>query len=143
MELRAYYIAYDFGQSIASAQGRIDSTGKYVDAPVFIDDGQEVQQDYLEFNFKTKAGISKKVLTSDGDAIVHSEVSKIHPNKWVHIRKGKFTTCDAENPHYHFHLSRAVVIPDDKIVTGPVYMKVRKVPLPLALPFGFFPIVAP
>ena len=58
---------------------------------------------------------------------------------WVHIRNGKFTTCDAENPHYHFHLSRAVVIPDDKIVTGPVYMKVRKVPLPLALPFGFFP----
>lgn len=49
------------------------------------------------------------------------------------------TTCDKENPHYHFKLTKAVVIPNDKVVTGPFYMKVGKVPTPLALPFGFFP----
>jgi hypothetical protein len=49
------------------------------------------------------------------------------------------TTCDAPNPHFHFHLTKAVVIPNEKVVTGPFYMKIRKVPVPLALPFGFFP----
>ena len=52
---------------------------------------------------------------------------------------GKLTTCDRPNPHYHFQVSRMMVIPDDKIVTGPAYMKVGKVPTPLALPFGLFP----
>ncbi len=139
MELQAAFIEYNFNERIATAQGVPDSTGTLIGTPVFIDNGQEIKQEYLRFNFETKKGYSKKVVTQQGEAYLHTSVSKVHENQWVHIRKGKFTTCDAENPHYHFQLSRAIAIPDDKIITGPVIMKVRKVPVPLALPFGFFP----
>lgn len=139
MELTAAYIEFSFKDNIASAEGRLDTAGVLIGKPMFSDDGNEVSQEYLKYNFKTKTGFSKKAITSESGAFLHSENSKIHPNLWVHIEDGKFTTCDAENPHYHFHLNKAIVIPNEKIVSGPVYLKVRKVPLPLALPFGFFP----
>lgn len=139
MELKAAYISFSFKDNVAEAFGKLDSTGTLMNKPEFSDKGDIVTQDYLKYNFVTKTGISKKAISSQSGAFLHAETSKIQPNLWVHINDGKFTTCDAENPHYHFHLNKAIVIPNDKIVSGPVYLKVRKVPLPLALPFGFFP----
>lgn len=139
MILEAAYIEYSFKDNVAAAEGRLDTAGVIMGKPIFKDDGNEVHQTYLKYNFKTKTGYSKKAVTEESGAFLHSESSKVHPNMWVHIEDGKFTTCDAENPHYHFHLNKAIAIPKDKIVSGPVYLKVRKVPLPLALPFGFFP----
>ena len=81
----------------------------------------------------------KNLITNDGESYVHSEVSKKQENGDIHNYGGMYTTCQNEQPHYHFRFNKMVVKPDDKIVTGPVYMKVGKVPLPLALPFGFFP----
>jgi lipopolysaccharide assembly outer membrane protein LptD (OstA) len=57
----------------------------------------------------------------------------------IHVANAKFTTCNADNPHFHFHLKRAIMIPGKKVVSGPFYLKFRKIPTPLALPFGWFP----
>jgi hypothetical protein len=139
MQLTADYIEYSFKENLACASGLADSSGVVQGKPIFKEGTQEFTQESLCFNFRTKEGYSFEVVTHDGDAYLHSKISKRHNNEWIHIKDGKFTTCDAENPHYHFHLTKAIVVPEKKIVTGPVYMKVRKVPLPLALPFGFFP----
>lgn len=139
MEVKAGYIAFSLNEYTAFAKGLIDSSGKVVGKPVFKDGGSGFEEDSLGYNFKTKKGISYGVRTEQSQAYLHSAISKKQANNWINIRNGKFTTCNNPNPHYHFHLTKAIVIPEDKIVSGPMYLKVRKVPLPLGLPFGFFP----
>ena len=70
---------------------------------------------------------------------MHASLSKRHPNGHVHSLGGMLTTCDRPYPHFHFRVTRMMVLPDDKIVAGPAFMKVGKVPTPLAVPFGLFP----
>ncbi len=139
MTLTADYIQYDFNTNEACATGMPDSLGVLQGKPVFDDSGQSFTQESLCYNFKTKKGYSLKSVTQEGDAVFHAGQSKRHSNEWIHIKNGKFTTCDAENPHFHFHLTKAIIVPDKKIVSGPLYLKVRKIPLPLALPFAWFP----
>jgi hypothetical protein len=139
MVLSADYIEYSFTNNAACAAGVPDSLGVLQGKPVFDDNGQSFTQEYLCYNFRTKKGFSRNSVTKEGDAVFHAAQSKRHTNEWVHIKGGKFTTCDADNPHFHFHLSKAIIVPDEKVVSGPMYLKVRKVPLPLALPFAWFP----
>lgn len=139
MTLKAAFIEYSFTSNEACATGVPDSTGMLTGKPEFDDNGQAFTQESLCYNFRTKQGYSKMSVTQEGDAVFHAGESKRHTNEWIHIRNGKFTTCDAENPHYHFHLSKAIIVPDEKVVSGPLYMKIRKVPTPLALPFAWFP----
>lgn len=139
IELEADYIEYSFAENMVYASGVEDSTGTIVGKPKFRDGDQEFEPLSLSYNFKTKKGYIEEVVTQDGEFYLHAQQTKRQQNEWVHLRNGKFTTCDKPNPHYHFHLTKAIVIPDDKVVSGPVIMKIRKVPTPLALPFGFFP----
>ncbi|MFM1931572.1 MAG: hypothetical protein RL226_875 [Bacteroidota bacterium] len=139
LELTAAYIEYSFSENRACASGVADTLGVLTGKPALNQGGQSFSQEYLCYNFITQKGYSKAAITQEGDAIFHAGISKRHSNGTIHIGNGKFTTCDAENPHYHFHLKKAIIIPDDKVVSGPLYMKIRKVPTPLALPFGWFP----
>ncbi|MFM7814377.1 MAG: putative LPS assembly protein LptD, partial [Flavobacteriales bacterium] len=139
MVVEANIIEFYFEDYTARAYGKPDSTGKIVERVVFKDSDIEFQEDSLGYNFKTKKGISYGARTQQGEAQLLAAISKKASNDWISIGDGMLTTCNAENPHYHFRLKRAMVIPNEKVVSGPLYLQVRKVPLPLALPFGFFP----
>ncbi|NQZ69663.1 MAG: LPS-assembly protein LptD, partial [Lentisphaeria bacterium] len=117
----------------------LDSLGNPVGKPVFTSAGEESKCDYIKYNFNTKKGYIKEVRSQQGGGYIHMAESKIHPNEEIHLRDGKFTTCDADTPHYHFKLTKAIIVPEKRIVTGPVYMKLFKIPLPLAAPFAFLP----
>lgn len=129
MTLKAAYIEYSFSTNEACANGLLDSANTLYGIPEFSDKDQSFTQNTMCYNFKTQQGYSHQVITQDGDAYFHSTVAKRHTNEWVHISKGKFTTCEHERPHFYFHLSKAIVVPDDKIVSGPVYMRMD-VPMP-------------
>ena len=43
------------------------------------------------------------------------------------------------NPHFYMQMTYAKVRPKKNVVTGPAYLVVEDVPLPLAVPFFFFP----
>lgn len=137
--LEADYIEYDFSRMEVVAFGVKDTAGVVQGRPVFSQGGQAFDSDTMRYSFETERGLIKHVVTNDGESYVHAEVSKKHESGEIHNYGGMYTTCSLDNPHYHFRFKKMVVIPDDKIITGPVYMKIRKVPLPLALPFGFFP----
>jgi lipopolysaccharide assembly outer membrane protein LptD (OstA) len=113
MVLSADYIEYSFTNNEACAAGVPDSLGVLQGKPVFDDNGQSFTQEYLCYNFRTKKGFSRNSVTKEGDAVFHAAQSKRHTNEWVHIKGGKFTTCDADNPHFHFHLSKAIIVPDE------------------------------
>jgi len=137
--LESDYIEYDFIKGSVLAYGQTDSLGQPIGRPVFTENGQSFTADTIRYNFESKKGVIKEVRTNDGESYVHAEVSKKQENDHIHNLGGKYTTCSQEDPHYHFRFKKMIVIPDDKVITGPVYMKLGKIPTPLALPFGFFP----
>lgn len=139
ISLTAELIEIDLETNEIIATYALDSLGNQIGKPIFNADGEESECDYIKYNIDTKKGFVKEVRMTQGEGYIHMAESKIQPNEEIHFKNGKFTTCDKEVPHYHFNLSRAIVIPDKRIVTGPVYMEILNVPTPLAAPFGFFP----
>lgn len=140
IELKADYIVLDLANKEVYAEGLPDSTGTKVGTPVFKDGEEEFESKILRYNFETKKGIITDVKTKEGDGFVHSELTKkISPNEFI-LRKGKYTTCDADPPHFYLRMTKAKVISNNKIITGPAYMVLEDFPIYFPLiPFGYFP----
>jgi hypothetical protein len=139
INLKAGYIRVNFGNNTVFAKGIKDSTGKIVEKPVFKQGGESFESDSLVYNFTTKKGIVHGVRTQEQQGFLHGKLIKRMPDNSINIKGGYFTTCNLPHPHYAFKFNKARVIPNKLIVTGPVYMEIEGVPLPLALPFGIFP----
>jgi lipopolysaccharide assembly outer membrane protein LptD (OstA) len=139
IELWADFVELDISRNEVLAYGVKDSLGEVQGKPIFKENDEEFRADTIRYNFDTKKGLIKVVITKFEESFLHGEKTKLHSNKHVHLVDGKFTTCDLDHPHYYFKISKAVVIPDDKIISGPVYMVIEDIPTPLGLPFVFFP----
>ncbi len=138
ISLKADYVVIDQLKKTVYAQGVKDSTGKIVGKPIFVDAGQTYNSEEMMYNFETKKGKIKEVTTQEGQGyLLANDVKKNEYNE-VFIKNGKFTTCNLPEPHFYIALTKAKNI-EDKTVSGPAYLVVEDVPLPLALPFGFFP----
>ncbi len=133
------YIEIDFKQNTIFAAGRADSSGVLNGSPVFEEAGTSFTSKTMTYNFETKKGLIKDVITKQNDGYIHGEQVKKMENEVMYIKTGKYTTCDQLDPHFHLQVSKLKIIPNDKIVTGPAYLKIGGLPTPLALPFGFFP----
>ena len=139
IELKASYIELSLETKEVSAHGAIDSTGKLIGRPEFADGGQTFTSEALRYNFETKKGKITKAITQEGDGYIHGVQIKMMNDKVIFIKNGKYTTCSNEIPHFHIEASKLKFIKDDKIVTGPAYLKIQNIPTPLVVPFGFFP----
>jgi hypothetical protein len=139
ISLKADYINFNLGTSTVLAAGMVDTAGQIVGKPIFTQGDEELKSDTLRYNFKTHKGIIKYIITKQGEGYLHSALTKRLEDGEIHISKGKYTTCDNPHPHFYIRLSKAIAIPQKKIVSGPAYMVMEDIPLPLALPFGFFP----
>lgn len=140
IELKADYIVLDLANKEVYAEGLPDSTGTKVGTPVFKDGDEEFEANTLRYNFQTQKGIITDVKTKEGDGFVHSDLTKkISPDEFV-LRRGKYTTCDAEHPHFYLRMTKAKVISNKKIITGPAYMVLEDFPIYFPMiPFGYFP----
>ncbi len=140
IELKADYIALDLASKEIYAEGLPDSTGTMVGNPVFKDGEEEFESRTLRYNFETKKGIIVDVKTTQGDGIVHSERTKKISDDAFILQKGKYSTCDADHPHFYLRMTRAKVISNKKIITGPAYMVLEDFPIYFPIiPFGYFP----
>ena len=139
IKLKSGFIKIDLNTNVLHANGVPDSLGTLVEEPVFTDKKDEFKSRKMAYNFKTKKGVVYDVITEQSEGYIHGEQVKIYANKHMHIKNGKFTTCDLEHPHFYIGLSKAIVIPGKKIVSGPLHFVIADIPTPLALPFGFFP----
>ena len=141
IQLDAARIQMSLDSSLVHANGVPDSvTGKLTDKPVFKDNSGEYETRTMSYNFKTAKGYICDVTTQQGDGYVTGGVTKKMPDNDIFLEGGKYTTCDqVECPHFYIELTKARVRPNKNIVTGPAYLVVADVPLPLAIPFGYFP----
>ena len=139
IELNAAYIEIDLSSSEVFARGETDSLGIETGRPVMTEGSDTFEAKTMRYNFETKKGIIAGIVTEQEGGFLHGETTKKHENEHLHIRGGKYTSCDHEHPHFYIALTRAKVIPDDKVISGPAYLVIEDIPLPLAIPFGFFP----
>lgn len=139
MQLDAATITMNMDSSLVHAEGRRDTAGTLHDTPVYKQGADNYDSEKMSFNFKTKKGFIRNVATAQGNGFLHSNKSKRANDGTLYIRDAKYTTCDAEHPHFYLQLTRGKVIPGKETFFGPAYLVVEDVPLPLAIPYGFFP----
>ncbi len=143
MDLASEKIHMSIDSSVVHATGARDTTDttglKFIGTPVFTMGADKYESDTMAFNFKTKKGLISKVYTQQEDGFLQSEISKRNANGDIYLQHGRYTTCDAKHPDFYIALSRAKVRPGKDVVFGPAYLVVADVPLPLAIPYGFFP----
>ena len=138
--LEANYLEFDLNTNVVTAKGIPDTLGKLQGTPQFTQGDTKFEAREMSYNFQTKKGIIHKVWTEESGGYLHGEKIKRMEDNSINIQSGGFTTCSLkEHPHFMFKFSKAKVIPDDMIVTGPVYVTIQDVPLPIGLPFAIFP----
>ena len=143
IELKANEITIDLDNSTVYAQGTTDTLGTVTGRPVFADGDTPYESETMSYNFKSRKGLISNVTTRQGEGYMTSNTVKKGGEDEFYIRKGRYTTCeDHEHPHFYLSLSTAKMRPNKDVVFGPAQLVVADVPLPLAIPFGFFPFTS-
>ena len=140
IDMTAAQISMDMDSSQVQAIGVPDTVGDLVGNPVFKDNSGEYESKVMKYNFKTKRGFITDIVTEQGEGYLTGGITKKTEDDYYYIKDGRYTTCDDhEHPHFYFQLTKAKVKPKKNVVTGPAYMVLEDLPLPIAVPFGYFP----
>lgn len=141
MELDAEYIRVKSDSSTIYAIGVYDSLAdEWIGKPVFKDGNDSYESGEITYNIKTQKGFIRNVVTEQGEGYIIADKTKKLSDEELMMAGGKYTTCDDhDHPHFYLRMTKAKVRPGNHIATGPAYLVVGDVPLPLAVPFGFFP----
>ena len=142
VELTAAVIKMEMDNSTVYADGVTDSMGYTTGTPVFLDGGTPYESNHIRYNFKTEKGYINEIITEQGEGYMTSAEAKKGPDGEYYIADGIYTTCDQhDDPHFNIRFTRAKVRPGRDVIFGPAYLEVMGVPLPLFIPFGFFPFL--
>ncbi|MES2762528.1 MAG: putative LPS assembly protein LptD [Bacteroidota bacterium] len=139
MDMKAEFIEIDNEKNTITAYGKVDSLGKQEGNPVMKMENQESTARKIIYNFKTKKGKIYDIKTKEGDLLLKGSEVKKDSNNVVYMKNLECIPCQYEDSRTIFKAKKAKIIPDDKIVTGPMYLEIGGVPTPLGLPFGYFP----
>jgi len=139
IKLDAEEITIDYEKSTITANGKRDSTGELIGAPVFHDGNEMYETKGMIYNIKTKKARITEVVTKQGEGFMHGETVFKNQDNNIFTLNNAYTTCDLADPHFRIISRKAKAIPGDKIVSGPFYMEFNHVPTPLGFAFGIFP----
>lgn len=139
IKMSAGYIMIDLNKNEVLAKYAYDRDSNKVEFPLFSDGSDQIKASTIRYNLNTEKGFIEEVAIVQDEMYLYMETAKRHANEEIHFKKGRFTTCDLEEPHYHFQLSKAVLIPNKRIVSGPMNLWIGGVPTPLGLPFIVLP----
>ena len=140
-ELNAQFIELDMDKKQAFASGLPDTSGTLTGTPKFKDGNQEFESKELRYNFETRKGFVKDIITQEGEGYVQGKLTKKLSDSVYCVKEGWYTTCDQhDHPHFYIRMNKAKMIKDKKVIAGFSNLVIEDVPLPIALPFAFFPI---
>lgn len=133
-------INLDQGNQNVYAYYFLDTAGQRVGIPKFVQGENNMTADTLAFNFKSQKGLTKNTFTQQQEMFVHADVmKKISQNEYFAYRS-TFTTCDLDTPHFAFRAKKMKLINQKLAVSGPIHPEFEGVPIPIYIPFGFFPL---
>lgn len=140
IQLTASRLNMDMAKSEVYAIGAIDTSGEVAGNPVFKDKSGSYEAKTMTYNFKSEKGLITDIMTEQGEGYLTGGITKKVSDEDFYIKDAKYTTCDDhEHPHFYFQLTKGKIRPKKDVVTGPAYMVLEDLPLPIAVPFGFFP----
>lgn len=139
ISLTAGYIEVNLELNEVTAKFILDSVGEPTEFPEFQDEQEKMQCEEMRYNIKTKKGFIKELSLKQDEFYFKMGTAKRHPSDEIHLLKGRLTTCDQKNPHYHFQLSKGVIVPEKRIATGPMNLWINGIPTPFGLPFALIP----
>ena len=138
--LKADYIRVKMDSSLLYARGTTDSIGDMVGEPIFAEGDTEYNSKEMTYNLRSGKGYVRNAVTQQGEGYIVSERTKKTGDDMLTIAGAKYTTCDDhDHPHFYLHIKKGKVKPGEHIVSGPAQLIVAGVPLPIVVPFGFFP----
>ena len=140
IEIQADSMVFNMDNNLLYAIGRSDTAGNINGSPVFKEGSNEFKADELTYNFKTKKALVKNITTKQDEGLIHSEYTKLLEDGTSNISQSSYSTCDLLPPHFYINMPKARVYPGEKIVSGPANLVVEGIPLPLIIPFGYFPV---
>lgn len=140
ISLKADYIRLNYTTNEVFARGRYDSTArKLIGQPVFKDGDGEYDAKEIRYNFRSKKGKIQGVITQQGEGNIRGNNVKKDAEDNLYIRGAIYTTCNLAEPHFHINASKLKVVKNKQVIAGPFNLVINKIPLPIGLPFGFFP----
>lgn len=140
IKLDAAEIRMDMADNTVFAVGREDSVGQIQGKPIFNQGGTDYEAATMRYNFKTEKGFITNVVTQQGEGYLTGGTTKKDVEGEFYIKDGRYTTCDDhDHPHFYFNITKGKMRPGKNVVVGPTYMVLAGLPLPLAVPFGYFP----
>jgi hypothetical protein len=143
IKLEAEFVRVKIDSSLIFAKGQMSDEGEMVGEPIFSEGESSYNSRELSYNLKSRKGFIRHVVTQEGEGYIISEQTKKMVDNTLCMTGGKYTTCDChDHPHFYLSISKGKVKPGEYIVTGPAHLVVADVPLPVALPFGFFPFTS-
>jgi LptD protein len=144
VELEADYIKLDWGKNEIFAHGSADTTKrvgeKMKGKPIFSEGGESYNSDTIRYNFKSKKAIVSNIVTQQGEGFVQGKKVKKDPEDNMYLSNAKYTTCNLAEPHFHIRAKKIKLVNKKSLVSGPFNLMLSDIPLPIGLPFGFFPI---
>ncbi|MBO7316049.1 MAG: LPS-assembly protein LptD, partial [Paludibacteraceae bacterium] len=140
IQLNAEHIRMVLDSNTVYAEGIVDTLGNEIGSPIFREGTDEYQAKTVKYNLNTRKGYIRRGVTQQGDGFIVANESKKDSDNLLFMRNGKYTTCeDHEHPHFYMQLTKAKVKPGSFVASGPAYLVMADIPLPLAIPFGYFP----
>jgi len=137
--LTAPEMELDQQTQILTAVNKVDSTGNLIDRAHFTQGETKFQSDTIRYNFKTQKGLTKNTHTlMDEVHLMGEDVKRI--GNVIYSRKGVITTCNFDDPHFGFRYEKIKLVTNKVAITGPIHPEFEGVPIPIYLPFGFFPM---
>lgn len=143
INLKADFVKVKMDSSTIYARGTTDSLGVKIGEPEFSEGDKAYKSRELTYNLKSQKGFIRQAVTQEGEGFIISDKTKKTQKEEFCMTNGKFTTCDNhDHPDFYLSMSRGKVKPGEYVVTGPAHLVVADVPLPIIVPFGFFPFTS-
>jgi hypothetical protein len=140
INLKANYIRLNWVTNEVLAHGTYDSTSKKtIGEPIFQDGTETYNTKEIRYNFKSKKAIIRGIITQQGDGNVRGDRVKKDTEGNFYIQKSIYTTCNLTHPHYYINAPKIKMVNKKQVISGPFNLVIADVPLPLIIPFGFFP----
>jgi LptD protein len=139
MDLKAGKIVINNKTKLVNAEYATDTLGNKIEKPAFNDGSQAFDSEKMSYNMDTKKGKIYEALTKQENLLVFGKAIKKDSSKIIYVKDAKCIPCEYADAQTYFLTKKAKIIPDDKVITGPVFLVLAGIPTPIGLPFGYFP----
>ncbi len=113
-----------------------DTRELYAEGEPLVVDSETIAGDMMGYNFEHKSASVANGVTSFDNYYYVGENIRRFGDQTMKICGARMTSCDLEDPHYHFWSGNMKMRPSDKVVAAPIVLRVGNVPI-FALPFYY------